>query len=211
MNVTLPILLGFSAAAVGTALPGLLNLTAAKVGMRDGKNRAVWFAFGASLVVFFQTLVAILFARFIDNRADIKVLLQEIGFVLFFLLTLYFFWSGKKMKNPKKKEEIKMRSKSSRFFMGILLSSLNLFPIPYYVFISVTLASYHYFYFDNYFIYAFSTGAAVAAFLIFLAYISFFKKRDHDNSFIAQNINYIIGTITGIVTLITLFKIVMKD
>ena len=115
------------------------------------------------------------------------------------------------MKNPKKKEEIKMRSKSSRFFMGILLSSLNLFPIPYYVFISVTLASYHYFYFDNYFIYAFSTGAAVAAFLIFLAYISFFKKRDHDNSFIAKNINYIIGTITGIVTLITLFKIVMKD
>lgn len=211
MNVTLPILLGFSAAAVGTALPGLLNLTAAKVGMREGKNRAVWFALGASLVVFFQTLVAILFARFIDNRADIKVLLQEIGFVLFFLLTLYFFWSGKKMKTPKKKEEIKMRSKSSRFFMGILLSSLNLFPIPYYVFISVTLASYHYFYFDNYFIYAFSTGAAVAAFLIFLAYISFFKKRDHDNSFIAKNINYIIGTITGIVTLITLFKIVMKD
>ena len=78
---------------------------------------------------------------------------------------------------PGVKDEIKMRSKSSRFFMGVLLSSLNLFPIPYYVFISITLATYHYFYFDNYFIYAFSTGTAVAAFLIFLGYISFFKKR----------------------------------
>ena len=210
MNVTLPILLGLSSAAIGTAMPGLLNMTAAKVGMRDGKNRAVWFALGASLIVFFQTLIAILFARFIDRRADIRELLQEIGFVIFLSLTIYFFWSGKKIKVTKKKEEIKMRSKSSRFFMGVLLSSLNLFPIPYYVFISITLASYHYFYFDSYFIYAFSTGAAVAAFLIFLGYISFFKKRDHHNSFLAKNINYIIGFITGIVTLITLFKIVYK-
>lgn len=208
MNVTLPILLGISSATIGTALPGLLNMTAAKIRMRDGKSRAVWFALGASIIVFFQTFIAVLFARFIDRRADINVLLQEIGFVIFLLLTFYFFWSANKVKINKKKEEIKMRSKSSRFFMGVLLSSLNLFPIPYYVFISITLASYQYFYFDNYFIYAFSTGAAVAAFLVFLAYISFFKNRDHKNSFIAKNINYIIGTITGVVTLITLFKII---
>jgi threonine/homoserine/homoserine lactone efflux protein len=210
MNVTLPILLGLSSAAIGTALPGLLNMTAAKVGMRDGRNRAIWFALGASLVVFFQTLIAVLFARFIDRRADINVLLQEIGFVIFLSLTIYFFWSGKKGIAKKKKEEIKMRSKSSRFFMGVLLSSLNFFPIPYYVFISVTLATYQYFYFDNYFIYAFSTGTAIASFLIFLAYISFFKKREHNNSFLAKNINYIIGSITGIVTFITLFKIVFN-
>jgi threonine/homoserine/homoserine lactone efflux protein len=210
MNVTLPILLGLSSAAIGTALPGLLNMTAAKVGMRDGRNRAIWFALGASLVVFFQTLIAVLFARFIDRRADINVLLQEIGFVIFLSLTIYFFWSGKKGIIKKKKEEIKMRSKSSRFFMGVLLSSLNFFPIPYYVFISVTLATYQYFYFDNYFIYAFSTGTAIASFLIFFAYISFFKKREHNNSFLAKNINYIIGSITGIVTFITLFKIVFN-
>ena len=34
----------------------------------------------------------------------------------------------------------------------------------------------HYFYFDNYFIYAFSTGTAVAAFLIFLGAISRFPQ-----------------------------------
>jgi hypothetical protein len=95
--------------------------------------------------------------------------------------------------------------------MGVLLSSLNLFPIPYYVFISITLATYHCFYFDNYFIYAFSTGTAVAAFLIFLGYISFFKKKDRSNSFLSKNINYVIGTITGLVALISLFKLFFKD
>ena len=103
MNVSLPIILGLSAAAIGTTPPGLLNMTAAKVSMRDGKNRALWFAFGASIIVFFQTLLAVLFARFIDRRADISAVLQEIGFVIFILLTVYFLWFAKKPKtNPER-------------------------------------------------------------------------------------------------------------
>jgi len=73
------------------------------------------------------------------------------------------------------------------------------------------LATYHYFYFDNYFIYAFSTGTAVAAFLIFLGYISFFKKKDRSNSFLSKNINYVIGSITGLVALFSLFKLFFKN
>jgi threonine/homoserine/homoserine lactone efflux protein len=207
MNITLPIILGLSAAAIGTTPPGLLNMTAAKVSMRDGRNRALWFAFGASIIVFFQTLLAVLFARFIDRRADISVILQEKGLVIFTLLTIYFFWIAKKPNAKNKKEEIKMRSKSSRFFLGMLLSSLNLFPIPYYVFISISLGSYGYFMFDTFFIYTFSLATAFAAFLVFFGYISFFKGKEKKDSFLSRNINYVIGSITGIVALITLFKI----
>ncbi|WP_291116665.1 LysE family transporter [Flavobacterium sp. UBA6135] len=210
MNPTLPLLLGISTAVIGTLPPGLLNMTAAKVSMRDGRNRALWFAFGASVIVFFQTLLAVLFARFIDRRADISAVLQEIGFVIFSLLTIYFLWVAKKPKTNKKKEEVKMRSKTSRFFMGMLLSSLNLFPVPYYVFVSVTLGSYDYFIFDSYFIYTFSFGTAIAAFLVFFGYISFFKGKQNNASFLSKNINHIIGSITGIVALITLFKIVFR-
>jgi threonine/homoserine/homoserine lactone efflux protein len=207
MNISLPILLGLSAAAIGTTPPGLLNMTAAKVSMRDGRNRALWFAFGASIIVFFQTLLAVLFARFIDRRADISVILQEIGLVIFTVLTIYFLWIAKKPNAKKKKEEIKMRSKSSRFFLGMLLSSLNLFPIPYYVFISITLGSYGYFMFDTFFIYAFSLASAFAAFLVFFGYISFFKSKEKKDTFLSRNINYVIGSLTGVVALITLFKI----
>lgn len=210
MNLALPLFLGITAATIGTLPPGLLNMTAAKVSMRDGRNRALWLAFGASIIVFFQTLLAVLFARFIDARADISAVLQEIGFVIFTILTVYFFWVAKKPKTNKKKEEVKMRSKTSRFFMGMLLSSLNLFPIPYYVFMSVTLASYNYFIFDSYFIYTFSFGTAIAAFLVFFGYISFFKGKQNNASFLSRNINHIIGSITGIVALITLFKIVFR-
>lgn len=207
MNITLPILLGLSAATIGTTPPGLLNMTAAKVSMRDGRNRALWFAFGASIIVFLQTLLAVLFARFLDRRADISVILQEIGLVIFTVLTIYFFWIAKKPKTKKNKEEIKMRSKSSRFFLGILLSSLNLFPIPYYVFVSITLASYGYFMFDTFFIYSFSVATAIAAFLVFFSYISFFKSNEKKDVFLTRNINYIIGSLTGVVAFITLFKI----
>ena len=127
MNVSLPIILGLSAAAIGTTPPGLLNMTAAKVSMRDGRNRALWFAFGASIIVFFQTLLAVLFARFIDRRADISVVLQEVGLVIFTVLTVYFLWIAKKPIAKKKKEEIKMRSKSSRLFFRQFLYFVNLF------------------------------------------------------------------------------------
>lgn len=210
MNLGLPILLGFSAAAIGTTPPGLLNMTAAKVSMRDGRNRALWFAFGAAIIVFFQTLLAVFFARFIDRRGDIRLVLQEIGLVIFTALTVYFIWLARKPKPKKKKEEIKLRSKSSRFFLGMLLSSLNLFPIPYYVFVSITLGTYGYFQFDTFFIYTFSTASAIAAFLVFLGYISFFKTKEKKESFLSRNINYVIGSLTGVVALITLFKIITR-
>ena len=210
MNISLPIILGLSAAAIGTTPPGLLNMTAAKVSMRDGRNRALWFAFGAAVIVFFQTLLAVFFARFIDRRGDIRLVLQEIGLVIFTALTVYFIWLARKPKPKKKKEEIKLRSKSSRFFLGMLLSSLNLFPIPYYVFVSITLGTYGYFQFDTFFIYAFSIASAIAAFLVFFGYISFFKTKERKESFLSRNINYIIGFLTGIVALITLFKIITR-
>ncbi len=207
MNPTLPLLLGIATATLGTLPPGLLNLTAAKVSMRDGRSRALWFAFGAALVVYFQTLAAVLFARFIDARADITAILQEIGFVLFLGLTVYFFWIARRTKTTKKKDELKMRSKTSRFFMGMLLSSLNVFPIPFYVFVSVTLASYTYFRFDPFFIHTFSFGTTLAAFFVFFGYISFFKTKQNTSSFLSVNINYIIGILTGSVALLTLIRI----
>jgi threonine/homoserine/homoserine lactone efflux protein len=210
MQLILPFFLGFLAATIGVAPPGLLNMTAAKVSVKEGKTRGFWFAGGASMIVFLQTLLAVYFARFINNRADIGYLLQEIGFVLFTLLTVYFFWVARKKTSKKKVKELKMKSKSSRFFMGMLLSSLNVFPVPYYVFVSITLASYDYFFFEPGFLYVFSLGTAIAAFIVFYWYILYFKNQQSESSFIMRNINYIIGSITGIVALITLVKL-LKD
>ncbi|CAN1549707.1 RhtB Putative threonine efflux protein [Flavobacteriaceae bacterium] len=205
MTLLLPFFLGFIAAAIGITPPGLINMTAAKVSLKDGRNKAIFFAIGATVIVFFQTLLALLFANFINSRPDIINRLQEIGLFIFITLTIYFFWKAKKPKLPK--SETKVRSKANRFFLGMLLSTLNLFPIPYYVFISITLSTYGYFYFNESFIYAFVTGVVTGSFLVFYLYILFFKKKDAKSSFLMNYGNYIIGSITGLVSLFTLFKL----
>jgi len=207
MNYFLPLILGFTAASVGVAPPGLLNMTAAKVSAVDGRNRGIIFALGASVTVLFQTYIAVLFAKFIDRNPDVIILLQEIGLFIFSGLTVYFFWSGKKKK--KQKEELKMKSKTSRFFLGMLLSFLNLLPIPYYVFLSVWFSRKGWFFFNQSYIWLFVLGAMTGSFLIFYLYILFFKKKETDKpSFLMTNGNYIIGTVTTIISLVTLFKII---
>lgn len=209
MSIGTSFLFGFIAAFIGTSLPGLINMTIVKIKDQNGIIRAIWFSTGATVVIFFQTLIAVLFAKFLNQRSDISNILQDIGFVLFVLLTVVFFWlEFKKDKKPLKiKEPIKLRSKSSRFFLGALVSALNLFPIPFYVFVSVSLASYHYFSYDLTDIYAFALGTAVAAFLVFYGYIVAFDRFEKKLNFISKNINIIIGSITALVAIISLINI----
>src|SRR5690606_16076897 len=202
MAYVLPLFLGFLTASVGITPPGLINMTAAKVSLKEGRTQALIFSAGATLVVLFQTYIAVVFARFIDKNPDIIVLLREIGLGIFLVLTGFFFWRGKNAEIDEKK--IKFHSKKSRFFFGMLLSALNFFPIPFYVFISVTLASYKYFSFDDLFVNTFVAGAGIGAFFAFYCYVAFFKKMETRTAFILRNMNYIVGTITGVVSIITL-------
>lgn len=207
MHYFLPLFIGFTAASVGVAPPGLLNMTAAKVSAVDGRNRALMFALGASVTVFFQTYIAVLCAKFLDRNPDIVVLLQEAGVFIFSGLTIYFFLAGKKKK--KKEEDVRMRSKTSRFFLGMLLAFINLLPIPYHVVISIWCSRKGWFFFNQSDISLFVLGSVSGSFLMFYLYILFFKRKETDEpSFLMTNGNYIIGTVTGIISLFTIFKII---
>ncbi|SEN54622.1 Threonine/homoserine/homoserine lactone efflux protein [Flavobacterium sp. CF108] len=201
-----PLLSGFIAAAIGIIPPGLINMTAAKINLKEGKKNALWFVIGAVLVIFFQVYVAVLFAQVIDNRPDVVTLLREIGFVIFSILTIYFLFIAKEPKT-KKKSKIKKSSKRSRFFLGILLSALNFFPIPYYVVVSVTLATYNLFVFENSIIFTFVLGSVLGSFAVLYSYIGFFEKIEKKTDYLMRNMNTIIGSITGLVAIVTLFNI----
>ncbi|OYU81073.1 MAG: lysine transporter LysE [Flavobacterium sp. BFFFF1] len=207
MGYSLPLFLGFLTASFGITPPGLINMTAAKVSLSEGRTRAMIFACGATIVVLAQTFIGVIFAEFIDKNPQIVIMLREAGLGVFALLTVYFFFFAKKPNVDK--EEVRLHSKRSRFFMGMLLSALNFFPIPFYVFISVTLASYHYFEFRLPFIYTFVFGSGLGAFFGFYCYIAFFKKMQSKTTFILKNMNYIIGSITGLVSIITLVNIIL--
>lgn len=205
MALLTPFISGFIAAFIGIIPPGLINMTAAKVNLKEGKKNALWFVAGAILVIFFQVYVAVLFAQVIDNRPDVVTLLREVGFVIFSILTIYFLFFAKEPKA--KKSKIKKHSKKSRFFLGMLLSGLNFFPIPYYVVVSVTLASYQLFVFESNIIFTFVMGSLLGSFAALYSYIGFFGKIEKKTDYIMRNMNTIIGGITGLVAIITLFNI----
>lgn len=197
--------LGFISAFVGISPPGLINMTAVKVNLKEGKRTALWFVFGAVIIIFFQTFLALLFARAIDKSPSLILLLREIGCVIFALLTIYFLFVAKK---PKLKgSNIKKYSNSSRFFLGMLLSALNFFPIPYYVLLGITFASYQLFAFDFLSILIFVLGVVSGAFVVFYGYVVFFTKIESKADFFIQNMNKIIGTITGLIAVVTFLNI----
>lgn len=205
-GLILPLFFGFISSFIGIIPPGLLNMTAAKINNKEGKRNALWFTAGAILIICIQIFFAILFAKIINSRPDLVILLREIGFGIFAALSIYFLWLAKKPKEKTKK--LKKNSKTSRFFLGMLLSALNLFPIPYYVFISITLASYKLFSFDTASILIFINGVIIGSFLVFYFYISFFNTIKNKRDFILKNMNTIIGTITALISIITFINII---
>jgi threonine/homoserine/homoserine lactone efflux protein len=206
MNYITPLFLGFISAFIGILPPGLINMTAAKVNNKEGKRNALWFVFGALITICVQVFFSILFAKIINRRPDLVTLMREVGFGIFATLTVYFLWLAKKPKDKTKKLDTK--SVTKRFFLGMLLSALNFFPIPYYVFVSITLASYKLFSFDTTSIIIFVNGVLLGSFAVFHFYITYFNKIESKRDFIMKNMNTIIGSITGLISIITLINII---
>jgi threonine/homoserine/homoserine lactone efflux protein len=205
MDFVLPLILGYCIAVLAVILPGLINMTAAKISLEEGKNEALSFAAGASTVVFLQTYVAVIFARFISIHLEIISLLQEIGILVFTALSVYFFWIAKKPK--KQQKDIKIKGKTNRFYHGILLSMLNFLPVPFYVFTSISIASSGYFHFEKFEIINFVLGVMLGSFSVFYLYIVSFKMIEAKTTFLMKNINNIIGSITGLIAAFTVFKL----
>lgn len=206
MSITVVFFLGLFIALVGVIPPGLLNMTAAKISLKEGPGRGITFSSGVCLIVFVQTYLAAIFARYLSNRPDIVEILQRVAFVIFVLITIYFLVIARNQKEAKVEADV--RSKRSRFFYGMLLSSLNVFPIPYQAYMTITLASFGWMDFERTSIVTYVTGAAMGTFVMLYIYIFFFDKIKDKKITSQKGMNYSIGIITGIVALVTFVNII---
>ena len=208
MSITVIFFLGLIVALIGVIPPGLLNMTAARISLKEGAARGIMFSTGVSLVVFVQTYIAAIFARYLSQRPDIVEILQRVAFVIFVLITIFYLVLASKQKEPKVKTEI--RSKHGRLLHGMFLSALNVFPIPYQAYMTITLASVGWMNFERTSIITYVTGASMGTFVALYFYIFFFDKIK-DKKFTSQkSMNYSIGIITGIVALITFINILRE-
>ena len=208
MSITVVFFLGLFVALIGVIPPGLLNMTAARISLKEGPGRGITFSSGVCLVVFIQTYLAAIFARYLSNRPDIVEILQRVAFVIFVLITIYFLVIARNQKETKVEADV--MSKRSRFFHGMFLSALNVFPIPYQAYMTITMASFGWMDFERTSIITYVTGAAMGTFVMLYFYIFFFDKIK-DKKFTSQkNMNYSIGIITGLVALITFINILKE-
>ena len=208
MSLTALFFIAMLVAFLAAVPPGLLNMTAAKISLKEGHARGIMFSLGASLIFLFQTLIATVFARYLSKHPDVIDILQQVAFVIFVLITMYFLLIAKKQTKPD--AELETKSKRSRFFQGMFLSSINMFPIPFQAYITITIASFGWLTFDKSGISTYVAGAAMGSFTNLYVYIFFFDKIKKTKKTPQTNMNYIIGIITGIISIITLISILRK-
>ncbi|MBT8273222.1 MAG: LysE family transporter [Bacteroidia bacterium] len=208
MNITIIFFLGLIIALIGVIPPGLLNMTAAKVSLKEGFSRGIVFSTGVCVVVCLQTYIAAIFARYLSNHPDVIDILQRVAFVIFVLITIYFLKLAQKQPKPQIPADIK--SKHSRFFQGMLLSSLNVFPIPFQAYMTITLSTVGWMTFETINIMAYVAGTAMGTFIMLYVYIFFFDKIKDKAITTQKNMNFFIGSITAMVALWTFINIIKE-
>ncbi|WP_159022489.1 lysine transporter LysE [Formosa sp. L2A11] len=210
MNITVIFILGFIVSFLGVAPPGLLNMTAAKISLKEGYTRGIVFSIGACIIVLIQTFIAVIFARYLTMHPDVVIVLQRVALVIFILISMYFFFIAKGDGDLTSEKIPEIRSKKSRFFQGLLMSALNMFPIPFQAYMSVTLASFGWLTFEQSDILTYVLGSAMGSFVMLYLYMIFFDKIKSTQFKSQKNMNLLIGVITAIVALITLIHVVKK-
>ncbi|MCB0383621.1 MAG: LysE family transporter [Psychroserpens sp.] len=207
MNITVIFVLGLIIALIGVIPPGLLNMTAAKISLKEGYNRGIIFSIGVCFIVFLQTYIAAMFARYLSNHPHTVEILRQVAFVIFVLIAIYFLCIAKT--SPKPEIDTHTKSKQSRFFQGIFLSAINVFPIPYQAYMTISIAGFGWFAFDPMSILTYCSGAATGTFVMLYVYIFFFDKIKDKKLTSQKNMNKSIGFITAIVAIVTLINIIM--
>jgi phosphatidylglycerophosphate synthase len=144
----------------------------------------------------------------LSNHPEVIDILQRVAFVIFILISIYFLLIARKQPQPM--VEANVKSKHSRFFQGVFLSALNVFPLPYQAYMTLTLASFGWLTFETYSIIAYVAGAATGTFVILYIYIFFFDKIKNEKLTSQKNMNYFIGFITASIAVFTLINIIRE-
>lgn len=95
------------------------------------------------------------------------------------------------------------------FIVGITLSALNMFAIPFFCGVIVFLDVFNLFSFDIYPIIFFTIGSFIGSFYILFLYGKFAKIIQKKTGKLTKDINLILAILTGFVAVFTLLKFVV--
>ncbi len=205
MEITRLFLVTFFASLIGVIPPGLVNMTVARTCLERGKNNGVLVAIGASVVVLFQALIAILLAKYIFFNPFVRNILLRTGAVIFFLMAIYFF---AKAKQRSTKIRVYRKNETRSFFKGVMMSTINVLPIPYFCAIAAGMSVSGKMEYDALRIIAFVVAAGTGTFVTLYFYVLSFLKIEKKTASITKYSNYFMGILMLVLVIITLARII---
>lgn len=204
MNFISLFLFGFLFSFVGSISPSMLNMTALKISLENEKG-TYKYALGVSLIVFLQAYIAVFLSKYIAENQVVLEYLEKSGIVVFIFLSFYFYKESKKSKIKKAKTN---ENKETPFLKGIFLSTLNIFAIPFFCFVTSILEAFSLFSFSFIPVFFFVLGSVIGTFYILFLYGKYAKIIQKKTGKLTKDINGILSIITALVaffSVITLF------
>ncbi|MES2812917.1 MAG: LysE family transporter [Bacteroidota bacterium] len=195
---------------LGVLPPGIVNMTVANYSAKKSIKKAKKFIYGAVSIVLLQSALAYYFATFLQDHPAVIQNLKLVGSVVFILLTLFFLGKGIQgfLQSKEKVKQKPAKSKLKPFYHGVFISAVNVFPIPYYAFVSLYMSAFIPDFFNYYVGLLFILGATLGTFLVFIGYAHLFRKIKHKVSFFTNNINFIIASITALIAIFTIYNFI---
>lgn len=194
--------------SLGVLPPGMLNMTAAIISIKQSHFHAKKFIKGVLIVVALQSFLGYYFATFLEQNPHVMRNLKLVGISIFSILTLFFL--GKGIQSVMHAHKIDTPTKISKlppFSHGLLLSAINVFPLPYYAFLSLYFSAFIPSFFTISIGFAFILGSVLGTGVVYHIYAYFFKKFENKMTFFSNNINFIIAIITGMVAILTFYTL----
>lgn len=204
MEITKIFIITFFAALVGVIPPGLVNMSVAKTCMERGVRNGTWVAVGASTVVLVQSWIAIQLARYIFTSDYVNKILLRTGVVIFLIMAIFFFVQARK-----KRKEIRATEPAGTksFFKGVMVSALNVLPIPYFCALAGGLNINGQVTYSVLNILVFIFAATLGTFATLYVYVISFAKVVHKTATISKYSNYLMAWLMMILLVITLLRI----
>lgn len=204
METTKLFLITYFAALAGVIPPGLINMSVAKTCVQHGKNNGTLVAIGASFVVLFQALIAILLARYIFGNPYVRNMLLRTGLVIFLIMAVFFFIKAKRSKV--KQVKISKNRGIKSLGKGMMVSVLNVLPIPYFCALGAALNVSGKVEYDVMAISIFIAAAGLGTFTSLYLYVIFFAKIDNKSATFAKYSNYFMAVLMVVLMIITLIR-----
>jgi len=197
-------LITYFAALLGVVPPGLVNMTVAKTCVEYGKKNGIYVAIGASIIVFFQALIAVILTKYIFDNPFIRNILLRTGLVIFIVLMIYFYVKARSDSHIKTHSK---KANSNSIFKGMLVALLNVFPIPFFVAMAAALNVGGEVGHDWSVMLLFVLAASLGTFTTLYFYVFSFWKIEDKTAVFAKYSNYFMAVLMLVLVIITLIRI----